>query len=867
MADRRFRESIDDLDALLGALPPEIVAAIHALPERADADRGRDGPRPPARGALPGERGDPARPRGHRGGHRPRGREDRLVRRRQPGRASSGRSTGSARSGTGPGRSSASPAGSGGPSTARSTSSTTSWRPGSRSSSWAAPASARRRCSARPPASWPTTSASASSWSTRRNEIAGDGDIPHPAIGKARRMQVRTPALQHEVMIEAVENHMPQVIVIDEIGTELEAQAARTIAERGVQLIGTAHGNNLDNLMLNPTLSDLIGGIQSVTLGDEEARRRRTQKSVLERKAPPTFDVIVEIQDRERVMVHADVAETVDAMLRGDPVAPEQRWKDEAGVHKSQSRPRPSPREQLGRDQLGRERFSGLVGSGGGGWRPEPGWRGTGDYRTTPWDPAGGARPGYRPGASGGWRESRGRAGRGGRPDAARRADRAPRRARRAAGRRRGGPRRRVRTRAAPAGSRAAGGPGGRRRRTARRRRGALRRRRDRRPRAGGARGRGRGRARGARPRGPRVGAPGAVARPGVAGARGVQGGGGATRRTAEGRHDRRCRRPRRRRRAPRRPGDRRGRGRGRPGAPRRERDPADAAGLPARDQPQAPGAGRQGAPAAGHRRPPRRRGGRRHDPAQRVPPEGPDDPRGRGPGAARLRAQGQHDRPDAGEPDLDLRPGGGSARGRPAGDRGGDRPRRRARPSRWSWRRRTPTSGGSSTRWPSGPTWSRARAAGSRTAACGSTRTKRAPGARAGPTVRRAGRPAAEGTGSTVAPRDRGRHRLRRPRAGGRLLGRRPRLRAARRSTSSTWPWCRRRASPACRRSCSRRSRSRRPRRTGSTSTSGRPSWPTRWPASWGWGRRVIAERSLGDFSWTVLADPDGNEFCVSGD
>jgi len=245
------------------------------------------------------------------------------------------------------------------------------------------------------------------------NEIAGDGDIPHPAIGKARRMQVRTPALQHEVMIEAVENHMPQVIVIDEIGTELEAQAARTIAERGVQLIGTAHGNTLDNLMLNPTLSDLIGGIQSVTLGDEEARRRRTQKSVLERKAPPTFDVIVEIQDRERVMVHADVSDTVDAMLRGDPVAAEQRWKDEAGVHKSQSRPRPSPRDQLGRDQLGRERFAGLVGSGGGGWRPEPGWRGTGDYRTTPWDPAGSPRPGYRPGSSGGWRETRARPGEG----------------------------------------------------------------------------------------------------------------------------------------------------------------------------------------------------------------------------------------------------------------------------------------------------------------------------------------------------------------------------------------------------------------------------------------------------------------------
>jgi stage III sporulation protein SpoIIIAA len=237
------------------------------------------------------------------------------------------------------------------------------------------------------------------------NEIAGDGDIPHPAIGKARRMQVRTPSMQHEVMIEAVENHMPQVIVIDEIGTELEAQAARTIAERGVQLIGTAHGNNLDNLMLNPTLSDLIGGIQSVTLGDEEARRRRTQKSVLERKAPPTFDVIIEIQDRDRVMVHSDVAETVDALLRGDPVAPELRWRDEEGTHRSQSRPRPSPREQLGN-----ERFAGLVG-GGQGWRTEPGWRGESPYRTGGYRETdrGGLRSGYRPGQSGGWRQARGR--------------------------------------------------------------------------------------------------------------------------------------------------------------------------------------------------------------------------------------------------------------------------------------------------------------------------------------------------------------------------------------------------------------------------------------------------------------------------
>ncbi|MGH2428696.1 MAG: AAA family ATPase, partial [Candidatus Limnocylindria bacterium] len=163
------------------------------------------------------------------------------------------------------------------------------------------------------------------------NEIAGDGDIPHPGIGDARRMQVRTPTEQHAVMIEAVENHMPEVIVIDEIGTELEAGAARTIAERGVQLVGTAHGNTLDNLMLNPTLSDLVGGIQPVTLGDEEARRRGTQKTVLERKAPPTFDVLVEIVERDNVIVHRNVAETVDAILRGHMVPPESRYRDDAG--------------------------------------------------------------------------------------------------------------------------------------------------------------------------------------------------------------------------------------------------------------------------------------------------------------------------------------------------------------------------------------------------------------------------------------------------------------------------------------------------------------------------------------------------------
>lgn len=163
------------------------------------------------------------------------------------------------------------------------------------------------------------------------NEIGGDGDVPHPAVGKARRMQVKAPTLQHEVMIEAVENHNPEVIVIDEIGRELETLAARTIAERGVQLIGTAHGNTLDNLLLNPTLSDLVGGIEAVTLSDEEARRRGTQKTVLERRAPPTFDVLVEIQTRDRFAVHTDIMASVDALLRGFPLPPEIRTRDAEG--------------------------------------------------------------------------------------------------------------------------------------------------------------------------------------------------------------------------------------------------------------------------------------------------------------------------------------------------------------------------------------------------------------------------------------------------------------------------------------------------------------------------------------------------------
>jgi len=171
------------------------------------------------------------------------------------------------------------------------------------------------------------------------NEIGGDGDVPHPAVGRARRMQVSMPSLQHEVMIEAVENHNPEVIVIDEIGRELEAAAARTINERGVQLIGTAHGNTLENLLLNPTLSDLVGGIESVTLSDEEARRRGTQKTVLERRSPPTFDMLIEIQTRDRLAVHQDVADAVDALLRGYPLPPEIRSRQPDGEIKIERPP------------------------------------------------------------------------------------------------------------------------------------------------------------------------------------------------------------------------------------------------------------------------------------------------------------------------------------------------------------------------------------------------------------------------------------------------------------------------------------------------------------------------------------------------
>jgi stage III sporulation protein SpoIIIAA len=206
------------------------------------------------------------------------------------------------------------------------------------------------------------------------NEIGGDGDVPHPAVGRARRMQVATPSLQHEVMIEAVENHNPEAIVIDEIGRELEAAAARTIAERGVQLIGTAHGNTLENLLLNPTLADLVGGIESVTLSDEEARRRGTQKTVLERRSPPTFDVLIEIQTRDCVAVHPDVAAAVDALLRGYPLPPELRSRINGDIRIERA---PAPTRAQGSGQQGYRRQN----------ENTPGREGTTDYYNSRSDP------------------------------------------------------------------------------------------------------------------------------------------------------------------------------------------------------------------------------------------------------------------------------------------------------------------------------------------------------------------------------------------------------------------------------------------------------------------------------------------------
>ena len=227
------------------------------------------------------------------------------------------------------------------------------------------------------------------------NEIAGDGDIPHPAIGRARRMQVASPENQHQVMIEAVENHMPEVIVIDEIGTELEALAARTIAERGVQLVGTAHGNQLENLIKNPTLSDLVGGIQSVTLGDDEARRRGSQKSVLERKAPPTFDIAIEMHERQKWVVHEDVSDTVDYLLRGRVPGQQVR---EIGSNSQVIVTNELPSQSglvapaLRSDRNGKLR-SGSLRSSFGGASPSPGGRSSGQPTAGGWRSSGQMQP------------------------------------------------------------------------------------------------------------------------------------------------------------------------------------------------------------------------------------------------------------------------------------------------------------------------------------------------------------------------------------------------------------------------------------------------------------------------------------------
>src|SRR5690606_25625791 len=177
------------------------------------------------------------------------------------------------------------------------------------------------------------------------NEIGGDGDVPHPAIGGARRMQVPHTSTQQRVMIEAVENHMPEVIVVDEIGTEAEALAARTIAERGVQLIGTAHGTTLESLLMNPTLADLVGGVQTVILGDEEARIRGTRKTISERKAEPSFDAVVEIAEYDRLIVHRDTAEAVDRLLRGQH--PRGVERTPAGEAATSAAPRTHPDEAV----------------------------------------------------------------------------------------------------------------------------------------------------------------------------------------------------------------------------------------------------------------------------------------------------------------------------------------------------------------------------------------------------------------------------------------------------------------------------------------------------------------------------------------
>ncbi|KAG2447382.1 hypothetical protein HYH02_007710 [Chlamydomonas schloesseri] len=148
------------------------------------------------------------------------------------------------------------------------------------------------------------------------NEIAGDDRTPHPCIGSARRMMVPRRELLWRVMLEAVQNHGPEVLVVDELSTEEEVAAARSIAQRGVMLVATTHGPSLKSLLRNHTLAPLLGGIEAVTIGDVAARETNSgSKTRLERKDMPTFAAVVEVKPGGRLLVHPDAAESVDLLL------------------------------------------------------------------------------------------------------------------------------------------------------------------------------------------------------------------------------------------------------------------------------------------------------------------------------------------------------------------------------------------------------------------------------------------------------------------------------------------------------------------------------------------------------------------------
>ncbi len=139
------------------------------------------------------------------------------------------------------------------------------------------------------------------------NEIGGDGQVPHPAIGRSRRLQVPSPEAQPRVLLEALVNHWPDVLVVDEIGYRGDAEVVATIARRSVQVLATAHGRSLHDVLFNPALADLVGGLHCA---DGTGKRPRWVRAGL-----PVVGAVAELLRPETFVLHHDVAASCDRIL------------------------------------------------------------------------------------------------------------------------------------------------------------------------------------------------------------------------------------------------------------------------------------------------------------------------------------------------------------------------------------------------------------------------------------------------------------------------------------------------------------------------------------------------------------------------